>query len=59
MKREERESAVDSGSSMHLVSKRDLNYAELETMRISRKSDYGDDGQRRQYMSTSWTYSCQ
>ena len=33
---EEREFAVDSGASMHMVSKRDLNSAELETMRISR-----------------------
>ena len=27
---------VDSGASMHLVSKKDLNSAELETMRTSR-----------------------
>ena len=27
---------VDSGASMHMVSKRDLNSAELETMRISK-----------------------
>ena len=33
---EERESVVDSGASMHMVSKRDLNSAELETMRKSR-----------------------
>ena len=33
---EEREFAVDSGASMHMVSKKDLNSAELETMRISR-----------------------
>ena len=33
---EERESVVDSGASMHMVSKRDLNSAELETTRISR-----------------------
>ena len=30
---EEREFVVDSGASMHMVSKRDLNSAELETMR--------------------------
>ena len=32
----EREFVVDSGASMHMVSKKDLNSAELETMRISR-----------------------
>ena len=33
---EEREFVVDSGTSMHVVSKRDLNSAELETMRTSK-----------------------
>ena len=33
---EESEFVVDSGASMHLVSKRDLNSAELATMRTSR-----------------------
>ena len=33
---EERESVVDSAASLHMVSKRDLNSAELETMRTSR-----------------------
>ena len=33
---EEREFVVDSGASMHMASKRDLNSAELETMRISK-----------------------
>ena len=33
---EEREFAVDSGASMHLVSKKDLNSADLETVRMSR-----------------------
>ena len=33
---EEREFVVDSGASMHMVSKEDLNSAELETMRTSR-----------------------
>ena len=32
----EREFAVDSGACMHMVSKRDLNSVELETMRMSR-----------------------
>ena len=33
---EEREFVVDSGASMHMVSKKDVNSAELETMRTSR-----------------------
>ena len=33
---EKRESVVDSGASMHLVSKKDLNFAKLENMRTSR-----------------------
>ena len=33
---EEREFVVDSGSSMHVVSKKDFNRAELETVRISK-----------------------
>ena len=33
---EEREFAVDSGASVHMVSKKDFNSAELETMRTSR-----------------------
>ena len=36
-KTEEREFVVDSGASMHMVSKKDLNTAELETVRISKK----------------------
>ena len=36
MKQEEREFVVDSGASMHMVSKRDLNSAELETVRVSK-----------------------
>ena len=32
---EEREFVVESGASMHMVSREDLNSAELETMRIS------------------------
>ena len=34
---ERREFAIDSGASMHMVSKKDLNSAELETMRTSRR----------------------
>ena len=36
IKPEEREFVVDSGASLHMVSQRDLNSAELETMRISK-----------------------
>ena len=35
IKQEEREFVVDSGASTHMVSKKDLNSAELETTRIS------------------------
>ena len=34
---EEREFVVDSGASMHMVSKKDLDEAELETVRVSKK----------------------
>ena len=44
---EEREFVVDSGPSMHTVSKKDLDSAELETNEDIEKSDDGDDGQRR------------
>ena len=44
--REEREFVVDSGASMHMVCKKDVNSAELKTMRMSESYD-GDDGQRR------------
>ena len=36
IKQEESEFVVDSGASVHMVSKKDLNSAELETMRTSR-----------------------
>ena len=36
LKPEEREFVVDSGASMHLISKKDLNSAELETVTTSR-----------------------
>ena len=35
-KPEEREFVVDSGASMHMVSKKDLNEAELETVMVSK-----------------------
>ena len=37
IKAEEREFVVDSQASMHVVNNRDLNSAELETMRMSKK----------------------
>ena len=36
LKPEEREFVVDSGASMHMISKKDLNSAELETVTTSR-----------------------
>ena len=36
IKPEDREFVVDSGASMHMVSKKDLNEAELETVRTSK-----------------------
>ena len=36
IKPEEREFVVDSGASMHMMSRKDLNSAELETVRISK-----------------------
>ena len=36
LKPEEREFVVDSSASMHMISKKDLNSAELETMTTSR-----------------------
>ena len=50
---------------MHMVSKKDLNSAELETIEDFKESDDGDDGQRRganqekkrRCMSQNWTYS--
>ena len=43
IKWEEREFVVDSGASMHMVSRKDLNSAELETVRISKSPTNGDD----------------
>ena len=37
-KLEEREFVVDSGASMHMLSRRDLNSAESETVKVSRGS---------------------
>ena len=37
---------MDSGGSMHMVSKRDLNAGELEGHDDIEESDDGDDGQR-------------
>ena len=36
IKPEEREFVVDSGASMHVLSRKDLNFADLETVRVSK-----------------------
>ena len=59
--REEREFVV--GASMHMVSKRDFNFAELETMRISKNpttvmTANGEvQTEKPRYMPKNWTYS--
>ena len=47
MKPEERDFAMDSGANTHMVCRKDLNYAELETVRASKKFDDGGHSQRR------------
>ena len=44
---EKREFPVDSRASMHMVSVKDLNFAEFGDHEDIKKSDNGDDGQRR------------
>ena len=41
IKPEERKFVVDSGASMHMLSRTDLNSAELETVRVSKKPHDG------------------
>ena len=48
---EERELVRDSGASMHMVSKKDFDSAELETMRTSRCKRE----KKPQKMSNNWT----
>ena len=51
---------------MHMVSKRDRNSAELETMRTSRSpatvmtanGEGAKQEKKTRYMSMNWTYSC-
>ena len=45
IKPEEREFVVDSGASMHMIRKKDLNSTELETVTTSKKSDNGYNSQ--------------
>ena len=59
LKREESEFVVDSGASMHMVSKTDLNSAELETVRVSKKSDDGGKSQRRRANKRRGNSVCQ
>ena len=47
IKPEEREFVVDSGANMHMVSKKDLASAELDTVKVSQKSDDGGYSRRR------------
>ena len=47
IKPEEREFVVDSGASMHVVSRKDLNSAELENRKDLKKSNDGCNSQRR------------
>ena len=59
---EEREFVVDSGASMHMVSEKDLDSAELEAMRTSRSptmvmTGIGEVQTKPRYRSKNWTYS--
>ena len=61
---EEREFVVDSGESMHMVSKKDLHSAELETMRTSkirrrwwRPTARCKQEEKPRCMSKNWTWS--
>ena len=49
---------VDSGASMHMVSKKDINEAKLETVRISKNPTMvmTANGKQR-YTSVNWTCS--
>ena len=47
VKPEERKFAVDSGASMHMVSKKDLNGSRVGDPEGIEKSDGGNDSQRR------------
>ena len=63
LKPEEREFVVDSGASMHMISKKDLNSAELETVTTSRSPMTPMEKCRRmkrpQFMSKNWKNSGQ
>ena len=53
---EEREFVVDSGASMHVVSKRDRNSAELVRRRWWRPTARYKPEKKRRKMSSNWTY---
>ena len=66
IKQEEREFVVESGASMHMISKKDLTSAELETVTTSRSPMTVLQPmvkcrwmKRLQFMSESWIYSWQ
>ena len=54
---EEREFVVDSGASMHMVSEKNLNSAELKTMRTSRSPTRCEQIKKRRFLSNNWTFS--
>ena len=62
---QEREFVVDSGGSMHMLNKKDMNSAELETVRISRRrttvitanGSHNKKTKKQQRTSETWTYS--
>ena len=64
LKLEERELVVDSGASMHMISKKDLNSAELDTLTTSRSPTTVITAnvkcrrmKRAQFMSKNWACS--
>ena len=65
LKLEEREFVVDSGASMHMISKKDLNSAELETLTtsispttvITSNGEVQTHEEATVFMSNNWIYS--
>ena len=65
LKPEEREFVVDSGASMHMINKKDLNSAELETLTTSRSpttvitsnGEVQTHEEDTQFTSKNWIYS--
>ena len=61
LKLEEREFVVDSGASMHMISKKDLGDAEMDTLTKSCSPTIvitaNGEVQRQLFMSKNWIYS--